>query len=201
MMLVHLGQPRIAEHVHNAWLKTLEDGVHTYDIFQEGISKQRVGTSEFADAVIANLGKKPEKLHPVHYNTPRQVPKEGKMSEQNLSERRKKKETVGVDIFIEANGNGETLQPTLSALAGKDIRLTMIANRGVMVWPHKIPETTCGDTWRCRFMSSKKGEPITAKQIANLIQTLADEGIDFVQIEKLCTFDGHPGFSVAQDEQ
>ena len=41
MMLAHIGQADIAARVHNAWLKTLEDGVHTYDIFQEGVSKRR----------------------------------------------------------------------------------------------------------------------------------------------------------------
>ena len=48
MMLVHIGQPDVAERVHNAWLRTIEDGVHTYDIFEEGVSKQKVGTKEFA---------------------------------------------------------------------------------------------------------------------------------------------------------
>ena len=28
-MLIHVGQPRVAEQIHNAWLKTIEDGVHT----------------------------------------------------------------------------------------------------------------------------------------------------------------------------
>ena len=41
MMLVHIGQTGVAERVHNAWLRTIEDGVHTYDIFDEGVSKQR----------------------------------------------------------------------------------------------------------------------------------------------------------------
>ena len=59
MMLNHIGQTDVAEKVQNAWLKTLEDGIHTYDIFKEGTSKQKVGTKEFAQAVIANLGKKP----------------------------------------------------------------------------------------------------------------------------------------------
>src|ERR1700687_5968256 len=39
MMLVHINQPDVASLVHNAWLRTLEDGVHTYDIFTEGVSK------------------------------------------------------------------------------------------------------------------------------------------------------------------
>src|SRR5450631_3598876 len=67
LMLVHIGQPDVAELVHNAWLRTLEDGVHTYDIFQEGVSKQKVGTKEFAEAVIARLGQKPNTLKPVTY--------------------------------------------------------------------------------------------------------------------------------------
>ena len=56
MMLVHIGQPDVAERVHNAWLRTIEDGVHTYDIYEEGVSKQKVGTKEFAEAVVARLG-------------------------------------------------------------------------------------------------------------------------------------------------
>ena len=35
MMLVHINQPEVAERVHNAWLRTLEEGIHTYDIYDE----------------------------------------------------------------------------------------------------------------------------------------------------------------------
>src|SRR5256714_708794 len=67
MMLVHIGQPAIAERVHNAWLRTIEDGVHTYDIYDEGVSKQKVGTKEFGQAVVQRLGKKPHTLKAVAY--------------------------------------------------------------------------------------------------------------------------------------
>ncbi|MCA9915888.1 MAG: NADP-dependent isocitrate dehydrogenase, partial [Anaerolineae bacterium] len=40
-MLVHLGQANIATKVHNAWKRTIEDGIHTGDIFQAGRSKER----------------------------------------------------------------------------------------------------------------------------------------------------------------
>ena len=56
LMLVHLGMRETADKVHNAWLKTLEDGIHTYDIFRDGVSKHKVGTSEFGDAVIERIG-------------------------------------------------------------------------------------------------------------------------------------------------
>ncbi|MBD0426128.1 hypothetical protein FF099_09635 [Aquisalinus flavus] len=32
MMLVHIGQGEVAGRVHNAWLKTIEDGIHSADI-------------------------------------------------------------------------------------------------------------------------------------------------------------------------
>jgi len=67
MMLVHINQEDIAERVHNAWLRTLEDGIHTYDIFAEGVSTQKVGTKEFAQAVVDRIGKLPEKFKPVVY--------------------------------------------------------------------------------------------------------------------------------------
>src|SRR2546428_3128584 len=67
LMLVHIGQPEAAERVHNSWLRTLEDGVHTYDIFAEGVSSQKVGTREFACAIMARMGQKPNRLKPVSY--------------------------------------------------------------------------------------------------------------------------------------
>ncbi|HEY6389699.1 MAG TPA: isocitrate/isopropylmalate family dehydrogenase [Bryobacteraceae bacterium] len=68
LMLVHLNQPDVAERVHNAWLCAMEDGIHTYDIFKEGASKQKVGTKEFGEAVAARLGKTPHTLKAVHYS-------------------------------------------------------------------------------------------------------------------------------------
>src|SRR5919202_1421042 len=68
MMLVHVGQTEVAERAHNAWLRTMEDGVHTYDIYKEGVSKQKVGTKEFAQAVVARLSQTPQTLKAVKYN-------------------------------------------------------------------------------------------------------------------------------------
>ncbi|HZG01756.1 MAG TPA: NADP-dependent isocitrate dehydrogenase, partial [Chitinophagales bacterium] len=67
MMLVHVGQPEIAEKIHNAWLSTLEDGIHTGDVYTEGYSKEKVGTKRFAEAVIERLGGVPKKFKPITY--------------------------------------------------------------------------------------------------------------------------------------
>ena len=99
MMLNHIGQTEIAEKVQNAWLKTIEDGIHTYDIYKEGVSKQKVGTKEFAQAVIANLGQKPKLLKEVSYakDAVLSLPKYEKKPAKN-------KELVGVDLFVHWNG-------------------------------------------------------------------------------------------------
>ncbi|ADI39071.1 Isocitrate dehydrogenase [NADP] [Waddlia chondrophila 2032/99] len=199
MMLVHIGQPEAAARIHNAWLKTIEDGVHTYDIYKEGISKEKVGTKEFAQAVVQRLGKKPEHLKEAVYSTPKQLATGN--SDQLEREKAKKKELVGVDIFIEDVKDTKSLQEKLSKLENNHLQLKMIANRGVTVWPNSMPETSCIDTWRCRFMASEKGTPVTRKQIAELLTTLADMDVHFVQTEHLCTFDGQPGYTVSQDEQ
>src|ERR1700733_9930269 len=128
MMLAHIGQPDKGALIHNAWLRTLEEGIHTYDIFKEGISKQQVGTKEFAQAIVARLGKIPQVLKQVHYAAEKHVSTQRKPSQYLLEERKKKKEIVGVDIFIEAN-ELESLQSKLSLLKNTGLQLTMIANR------------------------------------------------------------------------
>lgn len=197
MMLVHVGELEAATKIHNAWLCTIEEGIHTYDIFKEGISKEKVGTKEFADAVIKRLGKKPQKLKPAHYaETPPAFAKSN-----HKKEAAQKKKCVGVDIFINSVETVEQLHKQLSRIKSDDFTLTMISNRGARVWPHMMPETKCGDSWRCRYMASKKGSSVTHSQVASLIKAMADEKIDFNQFEQLCTFDGKPGYTLAADEQ
>lgn len=197
LMLVHIGQPEAAAEINNAWLRTLEEGIHTYDIFKPNTSKVKVGTKEFAQAVVKHLGQLPQTLKVVHYSTPKNLFKSKNDTPHATSE----KATVGVDIFIEHRGNVDQVHNKIAPFHNGDWQLTMISNRGVRVWPEKMPETSCGDTWRCRFMAKQKGSRVTHSQIATLQQKMADAGIEFVQTEHLCTFGGTPGYTLAQDEQ
>lgn len=197
LMLVHLGQGDVAEKIKNAWLKTLQDGIHTIDIYQETFSAQRVGTAAFADAVIDRLGQVPDKQEAVHYaDKPIQI---------TLSEPPKPhKELVGIDIFLDWDVQGRDpniLGPKLEAAArasGSGLSLKLITNRGVLVYPGGFPETFRTDHWRCRFTAEQK--PVTHGQITTLLQTLAAQKFDFVKTEHLYTFDGKNGYSMAQGE-
>ncbi|MGZ8848218.1 MAG: NADP-dependent isocitrate dehydrogenase [Pyrinomonadaceae bacterium] len=199
LMLVHIGQTAIAEKVHNAWLRTIEDGVHTYDIFDENVSKQKVGTKEFAEAVAARLGKKPHTLKAVSYN---QDDIEEVYSETIHKERSDtKKELVGVDVFLDwLKGTPDNLGEALTKITPHGLQLAMISNRGVKVWPGGAAETFCSDQWRCRFMSSDKGAPITHQQIIEVLGSVHAAGFDFIKTENLCNFDGERGYSLDQGE-
>ncbi|MDT5158880.1 MAG: isocitrate dehydrogenase [Acidobacteriota bacterium] len=201
MMLVHINQVDVAERAHNAWLRTMEDGVHTYDIFKEGVSREKVGTREFAEAVVARMGQKPETLKAVAYK-----PGEGSEAASSSGPARDagggdaNKETVGVDVYLDwTKGTPDDLGAAVARLSGGGLRLTSIANRGVKVYPDGSPETFCSDHWRCRFVSDAQGQKVSHAQIAGLLSRFAESGLDFVKTENLCNFDGQPGYSHAQE--
>jgi len=197
MMLVQLGKADKAELIQNAWLRTLEDGIHTGDIYQEGISTQRVGTKEFADAVIDRLGQKPTKLKAVKYNENVQI--EVKVDEKPA----KKKELVGVDVFIdwrEDNRNPDIIGDRLLNNASTDrLKLKLISNRGVLVYPGGLEETFKTDHWRCRF-TNPNGDILNNDDVIELLQSVKAEGFDFIKTEHLYHFDGVRGYSLSQGE-
>jgi len=195
-MLVHIGQGDVAEKVHNAWLKTIEDGVHTYDIYVEGVSTEKVGTREFADAVIARIGQRPEKLNAVTY------PDFGEpISIQLMDRPTPVKELVGIDVFLDWElGTPDDLGGELQKLVGEDLKLVMISNRGQKVYPGGVPETFCTDHWRCRYHSVNDGEVLTTDQTIALLVRLHEGGYDFIKTEGLYTFDGAPGYSLGQGQ-
>jgi isocitrate dehydrogenase len=194
-MLQHLGQAEAAERVHNAWLKTLEDGLHTADIADASVTKERVGTEAFADAVIARLGEEPRVLKAVRYEAgaggipvpayQRKAPAE--------------KVLVGVDVFVDWRGDVDALAAAMQAAQDGAVPLKLITNRGVKVWPQGLPETFCTDHWRCRY-EAEAGKPLTRAMVAQLLARLAGAGVDFVKTEHLFTFDGKPGYSLGQGE-
>ncbi|HEV2064584.1 MAG TPA: NADP-dependent isocitrate dehydrogenase [Thermoanaerobaculia bacterium] len=196
MLLVHIDQPDIAERVHNAWLRTMEDGAHTYDIYEEGVSKQKLGTKEFAEAVVARLGQKPQTLKTVSYGAaPRHLAVKAE-AQRPLA----KKETIGVDVYIGwRNSDTDALAAKLAPLAPSGLKLTMLTSRGIKVWPNGAPETFRVDECRCRFLS-ETGGPVSQVQIVDLLGRITGAGLEFVQTETLATFDGEKGFSMGQGE-
>lgn len=195
MMLNHIGQSDVAEKVQNAWLKTLEDGIHPPDIFKPGISKQKVGTKEFADTVVANLGQQPAVLNAVSFagNPALELPPyQRKPAAQ--------KDLVGVDVFVHWNGyDPNALAEKMSSITAPGTELRMITNRGIKVWPEGFEETFCTDHWRCRFQPSN-GSGMTKAHIIEILNNAFHQKIDTIKTENLYAFDGKAAFSLGQGQ-
>ena len=205
MMLAHIGQAAVAEKVYHAWLTTIEEGVHTKDIYQKGISKQLAGTMEFADAVIARLGKLPQHLPKEAFGAAANKP----LNFPAYQRTHQPKELVGVDVFIDWGGDDPTqLGRRIEGIVGQDMQLKMITNRGVKVYPEGFPETFCTDHWRCRFVAQVNDSvveatsyvPISYTHVLALLNQLHQDGIAVIKTENLYTFDGERGFSLGQGE-
>ena len=194
LMLNHIGQQETAEKIKNAWSLTIEEGIHTQDIFQEGLSTRMVGTKEFAEEVISRLGEKPKKLPVASYD---------KNAILNIAKYKRKPSSIktlkGVDVFVDWKGfDADELADRLTRL-NSDIKLTMITNRGVKVWPAGFKETFCTDHWRCRF-EVENGHPANKDSIPKLMSRALLEELDIIKTENLYEFDGERAYSLGQGQ-
>ena len=195
MLLQHVGRSRAAETLHNAWLRTLEDGVHTADLWQEGLSRERVGTRAFGRAVFARLGQEPTRLAPVRYpdTAPHARPKAAVAKAFVDSDQ---KSFDGVDVFLHWDEAGRSAQRLAerAQTAADSFKLSLITNRGVRVWPQGHPDTWCSDHWRLRFRFEN------ARAVPALLSRLIDAGLEPVKTENLYRFGEQRGYSLAQGE-
>jgi isocitrate dehydrogenase len=197
LLLVHINEPEVAERVHNAWLRTIEDGVHTYDIYADGVSTRKVGTKEFACAVIDRLGQKPNRLKAVSYAKSSGLPAApAKVSATGDV----KMDLKGIDVIVHwPSRKAQDLAALVGNQAGDGLKLQMIDNRGTMVWPAGLAaaETFCTDSFRCRFMAD--GTADKDKMFA-LVKRISDAGVDIVMTASLRSYDGVAGYSLAQGQ-
>ena len=193
LMLNHIGQNPVATKIHNAWYKTIEDGIHTGDIYDSDFSREKVGTKDFAAAVIERLGQNPKKFGTVDYG---EGTGKGLVLPPLKTRKTEKKELVGADVFLDWQGKPEDLATKLKPALVKGLELKLIANRGVKVWPDGQPGTFCSDHWCVRFVGQGVSHVLVLQQLASLEKA----GVDFIKLENLYTFDGKSGFTVAQGE-
>ncbi|HEU5046567.1 MAG TPA: NADP-dependent isocitrate dehydrogenase [Rickettsiales bacterium] len=195
MMLVHIGQPEVASLVHNAWAVTIESGIHTADIFNP-TSKRKVGTREFAQAVISHLGESPRALKAAKFHAPS---KTQPAHQEKLLSAEEKRTLTGVDVFIHWTGDIDIAAKKLKELAaGSGLDLHNIANKGLKVWPDYVPGMNLTDQFNCRF--KKTGEMLQHKDVAALLAKIAASDIEFLKIENLYEYGAWLGYTLGQGE-
>ena len=91
------------------------------------------------------------------------------------------------------------LAEILKEIGTENLKLNMISNRGIKVWPEGFKQTFCTDHWRCRF-KAEEGVIVAKEEIIGLLQHCIDQNIDSIKTENLYKFDGRMAFSLGQGQ-
>lgn len=200
-MLVHIEAPEVASLIENAWLKTIEDGIHTIDIYTEKHSTKKVGTQEFAEALIARLGQKPAHFKPAQYQSASSSKNEYREKAQKTPQ---EKALVGIDVYFDNchNETASTIAKRLENIQGP-LSLIVIISRGLKVWPKSAVDQPFLRHACLRFQShhiTDQMKTIANEAILDLLNQINDLGFDVIKTENLYTFDNQIGFSLAQGQ-
>lgn len=196
-MLSYMGKTEVAKTIHDAWLKTLEDGIHTADIAGE-TTRQRVGTMAFTKALIERLGDAPTAFGAPQFAGCIRADMPVSPAVAPVVE---VKRLVGMDVFLDWQlGSPDDLAARLTALETPGFKLKMITNRGVKVWPNGHEDTVCTDHWRCRFQLADENGNATNGDLVKILAAVAESGLECIKTENLYTFNGVAGFALAQGQ-
>ena len=161
-------------------------------------ARRRSARREFAQAVVARLGQKPEKLKAVSYKS---APKSRKRPQHQSDARPRGAEATGRHRCVRRLDGRQRQRPWRARWSSSAVglKLIMIDNRGMKVWPDGFPETftgTLGAAASCR----RATRGMQHSQIIDLLGRIQAAGVDFVKIESLYNFDGQPGYSLGQGQ-
>jgi isocitrate dehydrogenase len=195
MMLRHLGELSAADAVENGLLATLEEGKNlTPDIAGD---REPGGTKSFTKQVIANLGRKP-KSYPQRIHQKIKMPHLVTSTTSGTSQNEK---VIGIDVFIAGEHNAQDLAKELNTLsAGLKVTLSLISNRGMMVYPDFGADPDTVDCWRCRIKTLPPQDVLSDQIVLELLQRISKR-LRWVHVEKLQLFDDIEGFTKAQGEK
>jgi isocitrate dehydrogenase len=191
MMLRQIGESKAANDVEQAVLVTLESGIRTGDMI--GVDKPAT-TTEFTQAVIANLGKRSKVSPPREYKKVELPPSQLGVNVVVAKSRR----LTGLDVYIESDLDPAKLAEDLEKLTQMSpLKLQMITNRGAMVFPSSGRRVSLVDHFRCRFVLRETASKLGDSEILSLLGTVGGHH-RWMHIEKLQEFDGDPAFSKSQ---
>ena len=200
MMLQHFGQHAMASRIYDAWLAVIESGLHTADIYSEGVSKRRVTTKEFTAAIkdkLSNSAAVPwvdDVVDEVVKSDSTYVPKSAKQ------------EMVGFDVSVSYHSNVfskddfvdvQRLSKVINGITPDDLSLCFIASKGLKLWPDGSGKIDGGlDYLMLRFSHKNVGQKVTCKQLGSLLNKLEEAGLLVSRMDALFSYDDVPGFAM-----
>ncbi|MBD0277174.1 MAG: NADP-dependent isocitrate dehydrogenase [Flavisolibacter sp.] len=197
-MLRHLGFMENAAVIENALLFTLESGVHTGDFGDK--SKPAVNTTEFAEAIISNFGKKPahgaREIIPNKPATPTVFHLD--RNPMMVSKEEMQEKIVGVDMFIECEDQPEVIAQRCVHHGGTKFKLLNISNRGTQVWPTGSKYTNLVNQYNLRFEGLNE-QALNQQDIIGLYVSLSAD-FKICSLELLNMWGDKKGYSLAQGQ-
>ncbi|HSK13945.1 MAG TPA: isocitrate/isopropylmalate family dehydrogenase, partial [Phnomibacter sp.] len=197
-MLRHLGLLESAANIENALLYTLEQGVHTGDFGNKAIPP--VNTTQFADAIISNLGKQPtHNPKPLLTDAPTYctvIPLDE--NPMMVSEETEVEKIVGVDMFIESDQQPDHIAAKCRRHGGVKFDLITISNRGTQVWPTGSKFTNLINQYRVRFESIDL-EGLNQQDVIGLYVSLSGD-FKICSLELLNMWGDKKAYSLAQGQ-
>jgi len=197
-MLRHLGLTENAAVIENALLFTLEKGVHTGDFGDKSIPP--VNTTQFADAIISNFGKKPalgaKEIIPNKPGTP--APLKLQINPMMVSQESDHEIISGVDLFIESDEQPAVIAEKCKRHAGVKFNLVNISNRGTQVWPTGSVYTNLVNQYNVRF-ESIDNFPLSQQDVIGLYVSMSGN-FKICSLELLNQWGDKKGYSLAQGQ-
>jgi isocitrate dehydrogenase len=184
-----------ADSIENALLVTLEHGVHTGDFGDKSIPAS--GTTEFTNAIIQNLGRKPVETPSVstgvndfNFSIPAQPDQlrimDGSTDNGIIN---------GFDVFVHYNESPQKLADIILSLLPDGMKLQVIANRGTQVWPEASIFTDSIPHYQARIITGETDEETILEASRKLSSQL-----DLADIAFLKEYDGQKGYSLMQGQ-
>lgn len=200
MMLRHLGIMDKANLIENALLYTLSQGAHTGDFGDK--SKPNLNTTDFANTIIANLGKEPEnnKARETNSTSTFHLPTRPLNQKVMFTPRQAGiiETVVGLDLFVESDKTADLIAPIVQKHLKDGLKLIMISNRGTQVWPTGSVFTECVDQYRIR-VEAINGYQTNITEIYELTGKITQD-IFVTSVEVLRKFGEKAGYSLAQGQ-
>ena len=137
-------------------------------------SKQKVGTKEFAQAVVARLGQKPEKLKAVSYSgaTSKNATAH---ADQASGGSRSESWSAWTCTSTGRIGSPEQLASARKVRQRRRLKLTMIDNRGVKVWPGRLGRDVLHGQLPLP-LHRRDGDAVTQAQMLGLLRAARGRG-------------------------
>lgn len=205
MMMAHIGQGSIAKQIEDALLYTIESGYHTPDIYVDGSSKKKLNTFEFGDAIIENLGQKPQTLKSGDYKDfefdAKFESKEDLIGHVMPRITNEEKVLSGIDIYIGGEHNAEVLGKKVSSIISNSFNdifeLKFVGIFGAKSYPHNDAKYKSADHFRCRFEFKVES---SYQECMDLLSAIHKDGLEVIKTENLYYFGETRGYTLAQGQ-